>query len=64
MPAKALTIGRPEHGTGTKPQCRLLGRKASETEMLNELYLATLSRLPTQEDAKVSLGAGQPASTR
>jgi hypothetical protein len=34
---------------------RLLARKASDLEMLNELYLATLSRPPTETDVKVSL---------
>jgi hypothetical protein len=34
---------------------RLLAKKLSEREILNDLYLATLSRLPTEEDVKVSL---------
>jgi hypothetical protein len=34
---------------------RLLTKKVSERELLNDLYLATLSRLPTEEDVKVSL---------
>ncbi len=34
---------------------RLLGKKASDMEVLTELYLATLSRLPTDVDAKVAL---------
>jgi len=34
---------------------RLLKKKSSDTEMLNELYLSTLSRLPTEADVKVSL---------
>jgi hypothetical protein len=35
---------------------RLLGKKMSDEEMLNELYLATLSRLPTAEDRQIALG--------
>ena len=34
---------------------RLLGKKATDMEVLTELYLATLSRLPTEVDAKVAL---------
>jgi hypothetical protein len=34
---------------------RLLAKKLSDREMLDELYLATLSRLPTEEDAKLAL---------
>jgi hypothetical protein len=34
---------------------RLLAKQVSERELLNDLYLATLSRLPTEEDVKVSL---------
>jgi hypothetical protein len=34
---------------------QLLAKKASDTEILNDLYLATLSRLPTEGDAKVCL---------
>jgi hypothetical protein len=34
---------------------RLLAKKATDAEILNELYLSTLSRLPTAEDVKVSL---------
>jgi hypothetical protein len=34
---------------------RLLREKTSEIEMLNELYLATLSRLPDPENAKAAL---------
>ncbi|HTU18739.1 MAG TPA: DUF1553 domain-containing protein [Gemmataceae bacterium] len=34
---------------------RLLKAKTSELEMLNELYLSTLSRLPNQENVKVAL---------
>ena len=34
---------------------RLLKAKTSEQEMLNELYLSTLSRLPNQENVKVAL---------
>jgi hypothetical protein len=35
---------------------RLLGKKATDQELLNELYLATLSRLPTEADVKTALG--------
>jgi hypothetical protein len=35
---------------------RLLAKKTSDLEVLNELYLATLSRLPTEADVKVALG--------
>jgi hypothetical protein len=34
---------------------RLLAKKLPDREILNDLYLATLSRLPTEEDVKVSL---------
>ncbi len=34
---------------------RLLGKKADDKEVLTELYLATLSRLPTELDMKVAL---------
>jgi hypothetical protein len=34
---------------------RLLSKKASESDILNDLYLSTLSRLPTEGDAKVCL---------
>ena len=34
---------------------RMLAAKTSEVEMLNELYLSTLSRLPNQENVKVAL---------
>jgi hypothetical protein len=34
---------------------RLLAAKTSEVEMLNELYLSTLSRLPNAENVKVAL---------
>jgi hypothetical protein len=34
---------------------RLLAKKMSDEDMLNELYLSTLSRLPTENDVKVSL---------
>jgi hypothetical protein len=34
---------------------RLLAKKLPDREVLNDLYLATLSRLPTEEDVKVSL---------
>jgi hypothetical protein len=34
---------------------RLLAKKLSDTEMLEELYLSTLSRLPTENDVQVSL---------
>src|SRR5205085_711145 len=34
---------------------RLLGKKVSEQEILNELYLATLNRPPNQTEIKVSL---------
>ena len=34
---------------------KLLGRKLADKAMLEELYLATLSRLPAEEDVKVSL---------
>jgi hypothetical protein len=34
---------------------RLLAKKAPEREILNELYLATLSRLPTEADVQVAL---------
>ncbi len=34
---------------------RLLKEKTSDVEMLNELYLSTLSRLPNQENIKVAL---------
>jgi hypothetical protein len=34
---------------------KLLARKIDERAMLDDLYLATLSRLPTDEDVKVSL---------
>lgn len=34
---------------------KLLGKKASDLEVLNELYLSTLSRPPTENDVKVSL---------
>lgn len=34
---------------------RLLGKKLSETEVLNELYLATLSRLPAEGEVKAAL---------
>jgi hypothetical protein len=34
---------------------RMLKEKASEAEMLNELYLATLSRLPNPENVQVAL---------
>jgi Protein of unknown function (DUF1553) len=34
---------------------RLLAKKLPDRELLNDLYLATLSRLPTEEDVKVSL---------
>jgi hypothetical protein len=35
---------------------RLLAKKTSDLEVLNELYLATLSRPPTEADVKVALG--------
>ncbi len=35
---------------------RLLAKKVSETDMLNELYLATLSRLPADGEVKAALG--------
>jgi hypothetical protein len=35
---------------------RLLAKKTSDLEMLNELYLATLSRPPTPADVKTALG--------
>jgi hypothetical protein len=34
---------------------RLLAKKMSDEDMLNELYLSTLTRLPTETDVKVSL---------
>ena len=34
---------------------RLLGKKATDMEVLTELYMATLSRPPTEVDAKVAL---------
>jgi hypothetical protein len=34
---------------------RLLEKKLSDAELLNELYLATLSRLPGGDEAKISL---------
>jgi hypothetical protein len=34
---------------------RLLAAKVSDQDLLNELYLSTLSRLPTEEDVKVSM---------
>jgi hypothetical protein len=34
---------------------KLLAKKMSDTDMLNEMYLATLSRLPTEGDVKASL---------
>ena len=35
---------------------RLLGQKMSEPDMLNELYLATLSRLPAEGEVQAALG--------
>jgi hypothetical protein len=35
---------------------RLLAKKTSDLELLNELYLSTLSRLPTAFDVQVALG--------
>jgi hypothetical protein len=35
---------------------RLLAARVPERALLEELYLATLSRLPTEEDVKVALG--------
>ncbi len=34
---------------------KLLGKKLSDPEMLSDLYLATLTRLPTKEDEQVAL---------
>jgi hypothetical protein len=34
---------------------RLLAKKTSDLEILNDLYLSTLSRLPTENDVKVSM---------
>ncbi len=34
---------------------RLLAKKVSEAEMLNELYLATLSRMPSEKEVQASL---------
>jgi hypothetical protein len=35
---------------------RLMAKKTSDLEILNELYLATLSRMPTEADVKTALG--------
>jgi hypothetical protein len=41
---------------------KLLGRKMADTEMLNELFLATLSRLPNEEEARTLLDHVRQAS--
>jgi hypothetical protein len=43
---------------------RLLAKKVSESEMLNELYLATLSRLPTAKETQFCLDAVRAADDK
>jgi hypothetical protein len=43
---------------------RLLAKKVSDREMLDELYLSTLSRLPTPEDVQVALDHVAKAADR
>ena len=45
---------------------RLLGKKTSDVDMLNELYLATLSRLPAEGEVKAALehvGKAEPETS-
>jgi hypothetical protein len=43
---------------------KLLAKKTSESEMLNELYLATLSRLPTAKEAEFCLDSVRAAEDK